>query len=575
MGPGAARRRAGWLAVFPVAIVVLLVGPVIAGLLGSGLPAFGILPALGHAQLSLDPWRELLATPGIGTSVLLSLGTGLASTAIAFLAVVLFMAASSGTRLFRTAALLISPLLSLPHAAAAVGFAFLVAPSGWLMRLVSPWATGFTRPPDLLIVHDPMGLTLTLGLAFKEIPFLWLVALAALPRTDADRSRRLAASLGYGPVTGFLVTVMPRLYPQIRLAVYAVIAFATSNVDVAMILGPTTPPPLGPQLLRLASDPGLLTRLPASAAALTQLAVSLGAIALWRGLEVLAVRAISFVAIRGRRRNGDALAAGLGLIAMVAALAAMIGGVAALVLWSLADHWRFPDALPHRLAPGRWLMRLPDLAEPALNTVLVAGGAVALAVLLVVGTLEAETRRATLARRDDGRRRAYLFVYLPLLVPQVTFLFGLQVFFLAGGVTPDLVAVIAVHLVFVLPYVMLSLSDPWRALDPRYAQVATSLGASSARVFWQVRLPMLLRPVLVAAAVGFAVSIGLYLPTILIGAGRVETVTTQAVALSAGGDRRLLAIVALSQTLLPFLGFALAALVPALAFGGRLRQRAL
>jgi putative thiamine transport system permease protein len=78
-----------------------------------------------------------------------------------------------------------------------------------------------------------------------------------------------------------------------------------------------------------------------------------------------------------------------------------------------------------------------------------------------------------------------------------------------------------------------------------------------------------MRPVLIAAALGFAVSIALYLPTLLIGGGRWPTVTTEAVALASGGDPRLIGATALLQAALPFLGFAVAALVPALLFRNR------
>ncbi len=70
-------------------------------------------------------------------------------------------------------------------------------------------------------------------------------------------------------------------------------------------------------------------------------------------------------------------------------------------------------------------------------------------------------------------------------------------------------------------------------------------------------------------AVGFAVSIGQYLPTLFAGAGRVATVTTEAVALAASADRRLIGVYALLQAILPFAGFALAVLLPGLLF----RQR--
>jgi putative thiamine transport system permease protein len=85
---------------------------------------------------------------------------------------------------------------------------------------------------------------------------------------------------------------------------------------------------------------------------------------------------------------------------------------------------------------------------------------------------------------------------------------------------------------------------------------------------------MLFRPVLTAAALGFAISVGLYLPTLLIGAGRWPTVTTETLALASGGDARLIGATALMQSLLPFLGFLIAALVPAILFRNRRQLRA-
>lgn len=69
-----------------------------------------------------------------------------------------------------------------------------------------------------------------------------------------------------------------------------------------------------------------------------------------------------------------------------------------------------------------------------------------------------------------------------------------------------------------------------------------------------------------AFAVGFAVSVGLYLPTLLIGAGRLPTVTTEAVALAAGGNRRIIGVWAFAQAILPAIGFAIAATAPCLLY---------
>ena len=137
------------------------------------------------------------------------------------------------------------------------------------------------------------------------------------------------------------------------------------------------------------------------------------------------------------------------------------------------------------------------------------------------------------------------------------------------GVDVGRVPVMAAHLIFVLPYVFLSLADPFRAWDSRMGTIANALGASPDGVLWRVRMPMLLRPILTAVAVGLAVSVGQYLATLLIGGGRVQTLTTEAVALSSGGDRRAIGVYGLMQTAAALLPFALALMIPALAWRNR------
>ena len=176
---------------------------------------------------------------------------------------------------------------------------------------------------------------------------------------------------------------------------------------------------------------------------------------------------------------------------------------------------------------------------------------------LVLGCLENEQRRGLTIST-----RALWLLYVPLLVPQVAFLFGSQVLSIQIGIDGTWVALVWSHLLFVLPYVFLSLADHYRALDERYSRTALCLGASPNRVFWRVKLPMLLRPVLFAAAVGFAVSVTQYLPTLFAGAGRFVTLTTEAVSLSAGGDRRVMGVFAFLQAALPLIAFAAALALP-------------
>lgn len=543
-------------------LAILLLGlPVLIGLLGTILPAFGILPALGGTSFSLEPFARLMAIPGILRSATLSLVVGLATSAIALASVMLFVAGWSGTRAFARLQRLVAPLLSVPHAAAAFGLAFLIAPSGFLARLVSPELTGWTTPPDVLIPGDPWGMSLIAGLVVKEIPFLFLITLAALPQVDAQRGRAVVAALGYGRTAGFLLAIWPAIYRQIRLGIFAVIAFSTSVVDVAAILGPTIPPTLSLRLLQWMVDPDLNLRFVAAAGALLQLGVTACALMLWIGLERLGAAIRNRLAASGHRWPSDTPVRAASVLVIIQSTAAALLGLVTLALWSVAGLWTFPDALPQSLTLRGWETTLPRLAGPLRTTLSVAGLSALIAVVVVVLCLAHEDRTG----RRAGRLAMWL-IYLPLIVPQSAFLFGLQHAFIASGLQATRLALVLVHLIFVLPYVFLALSDPWHAFDRRYEQVAAGLGRSRRAIFWRIRMPLLTRAILTAAAIGFAVSVGQYLPTVLIGAGRLTTVTTEAVALASGGNRRIIGIWVFVQMILPFAAFLVATLVPALIF---------
>jgi putative thiamine transport system permease protein len=554
-------RAAPWL------VIALLLAPVVIGVTLTLLPAFGYLPVLGSDAFSLTPWRELLAMPGLGHSVLLSLLAGILTPLLALAIVLSFLAGASGSAVERWLRRLVAPLLAVPHAAAAFGLAFLIAPAGLLARLVSPTLTGWERPPDLLIVNDPWGLSMMLALIVKEVPFLLLMALAALPQCEPTPRVTLARSLGYGPAVAWVLCVLPALYPLLRLPVYAVIAYASATVDVAMILGPTLPATLSVRVLQLFSDPDLSLRFQAAAGAVLQLGVSVLAMGLWRLLEALAALAGRRWLASGQRTHGETLLRHAGRSAVALLLALAVGSLLALLLNAFAGFWRFPDALPGSWTLQTWSRILPEVAAPLGNTLLLAGAAILIAVSLCLAVLEAEGRQ--------GRRLApaLWLLYLPLLVPQIAFVFGLVVATEFLRWTPDVRLVLVAHLLFVLPYVFLSLSEAWRHLDPRWTQLATTLGASPWRCFWRIRLPLLLGPCLSAAAVGLAVSVGQYLATQLPGAGRVPTLTTEAVALAAGGNRGTIAVWALLQAAVPMLGFVLALLVPRLLWRHRLGMR--
>jgi putative thiamine transport system permease protein len=542
----------------PALTLALFFAPVAAGLAGTALPAFGWLPALGGTQLSLEPWRRLLTAPELGSALRLTLTSGLVASVASVAIVVLFCAAAQGTSLFRAIERLLAPLLAVPHAAVALGLAFLLAPSGWIARLLSPWATGWTTPPDAATVQDPLGLALALGLIVKEVPYLLLMTIAATAQLEVKESLAVARSLGYGSMTAWLKAVLPRVYPQIRLPVYAVIAYSLSVVDMAIILGPATPPSLAVLLMRWFADPDLAMRFAAAAGAILQLLLVAGTIAGWAVAEEI-IRRLGRAWIAAGRRGGTAPTLCVVLTTIVLALVAVAAmSFLANAVWSLAERWRYPMALPTEWTFARWEHEGGNLGALIWTTAALGALAASAALGLTLGCLENEQRHGLRVSN-----RGLWLIYTPLLVPQISFLFGLQVLLVGAGLDGGWIGLAWSHLLFVLPYVFLSLADPFRSLDERYARSGRCLGAAPARVFWRIKLPMLRRPILVALAIGFAVSVAQYLPTLFAGAGRFSTLTTEAVGLAAGADRRVIGVYALAQAVLPLLPFALAILLPA------------
>lgn len=555
-------RRLSFFKIAPVTTLLLLTFPVLAGIWGTVVPAFS-----NHA----NGFQEIISWPGLSKALWISFKTGLISTLLSVIIVLLIIAMLQGSRLFNVIERCIAPILAIPHAAAALGLAFLITPSGWIFRMISPWLTGWEVPPDLLILNDPGGWALTFGLVSKEVPFLFLMALGALPQTDMPRRMIVAQSLGAGHLSAFMVGVLPTLYRQLRLPVYAVLTYAMTNVEMAMILGPNLPSTLSVQVVKWMNNPTLLHQGTASAGSLIQLGALLATFGLWRLLEKGSALFLLYVTYNAKRALwADGIARISAISGGVICSGALILGLLGLALWSFTKSWQFPDVLPESYSVNVWFRSAAGLFETTITTLKIALLSTFCAITLTISCLEAEHR----FNLSTGTRALWI-IYIPLIIPGVAFLPGLQLFALYAGVEGNWYAVAFAHLVFVLPYVFLSLAPPYREWDTKIADIGASLGASSNRILWRLRLPMLIGPILTATAVGMAVSIGQYLPSLLIGGGRVETITTEAIALSSGGNRRLVGVYVLLQMILPTIFFALALLVPALAFKNRqmIRQR--
>jgi putative thiamine transport system permease protein len=518
--------------------VLLIMTPLLPGLYWALAPALevSVWRALWH-----DPQWPLALRSSLISSVL---STWLAGVVAVGLATLLYPG-QGWLRLQRRLPL----LLSVPHAAFAVGLFFLIAPSGWLARAVAHFV-GWTSPPDWVTVHDPYAFSLALALAIKESWFLlWMLA-AVLGEQVVTRQMVMARSLGYSRTQAWRLILWPQVLPRLAWPLLAVFAYGLSVVDMAIILGPSTPPTLAVLVWRWLTDPDPSVQALGSAASMVLLGLLV--------LGVLAVRALWYL---GKRRQSypsgqRQVATHWHRLRLQTPLVwTGYAVVAVLLLWSVAQSWFFPALLPSAVSLDTW--QQADW-RPFWTTLWLAAAASLLCLPTVLIWLE------------WGPQRLTGWLYLPLIVPALPLVAAQYAALLHLQLDGSALALLWSHLLWVLPYMVLTLIGPYRAFDQRLLTSARTLGEARWRACLRVKWPILARPILATLAVGFAVSVAQYLPTLFAGGGRFVTVTTEAVALSAGGNRRVLAVQALLQIALPMAAFALAA---ATAYGlGRHRK---
>ena len=521
--------------------------PLAAGISGTVLPALGWFPALGARSFSTDPLLTFLATPGLMRAVILSLTTGLTASFLSFIAsFALIVALSSRTPTHLVRAIM-GALIAVPHSTMAIGILFLLAPSGWLMRIVSPELTGFLRPPVSGILPDLEFYGLIVALMAKEIPFLFLVSMAVLATRPAAQLANIGRSLGYRHDASIWLLVMPEIYRGIRLPLAAVLVFSVSIVDMPLVLGPGLPPPLAVLVLYGFEDSDLLARLPAAAGAALQAGLAMAALVIWRIGEVVTSHILWRWRRRGWRRCLPRVASHI--IAGMAGLPVIAGilGLVAVCLWSITTSWFFPDALPAVISLEP-LSRVRNLM-PALASTLIAGG---------IGTILATAVSLLVLQSGLVIRigaSLHWMICIPLLLPQISILTGLQMMMLWTRLDGTWLAMIWLHMLFILPYAWLVIAPAHAAIDPRYNRVAASLGKGAWHRFHSITLPLLTPTLTTVLFLGMSVSAALYLPSLFAGGGRITTITVEAVALAAGGSRQMAGLAAMVQLAIPLVTF--------------------
>ncbi|MGH9269800.1 MAG: ABC transporter permease [Ilumatobacteraceae bacterium] len=359
-----------------------------------------------------------------------------------------------------------------------------------LALLPAGWERGV---PAILAAHVTFNLAVvvrTVGAVWQHLP----------PDLEAA-----AATLGASPWRTWWAVTMPLLRPAILAAAAIVFVFTFTSFGIVRVLGDAGTSTIEVEVWRRATQLGDIGA--AATLAVTQL-ILIGVLVGWsswqqrRHSRALDLRPLAR-RVRPRRGRQRALVA----VTAVATAGVVVAPLIALVLrsvrnragWSLAAWQRLGDA---EVRPG---VRLGvDPLSAIVNSLRTAALATVFAVTIGALAALAITASRRLGRLLDAG------LMLPIATSAVTIGFGILITFDQPPVdwrASPLIVPIGQALVAV-PFVVRIALPVLRGVDPRLHEAASTLGASPTRAWREVTLAHLRRPLLLAAGLAAAISLG-------------------------------------------------------------------
>ncbi|MGR3696853.1 MAG: ABC transporter permease [Roseovarius sp.] len=164
-----------------------------------------------------------------------------------------------------------------------------------------------------------------------------------------------------------------------------------------------------------------------------------------------------------------------------------------------------------------------DAVMRAFRTSLVLG----LMTALISTTLGILASLALVRYNIPGRNAITTLLIAPILVPEVVLAVALLLFLNWLGIGKSFALLLAGHVIFTLPFVILVVQARLVSIKRDVEEAALSLGASPVQTFFAVTLPLMLPAVAAGALFAFTISFDDITGTLFWKPGGVETVPTQ------------------------------------------------
>jgi putative spermidine/putrescine transport system permease protein len=232
----------------------------------------------------------------------------------------------------------------------------------------------------------------------------------------------------------------------------------------------------------------------------------------------------------------------------------IFGPLANLLLWTVAEKWYFPHALPLQYGFSSWTRVFASrggATESLTNSLLVA------AITVVVSLLLAIPAGYALARMRLPLRGLILLAFLiPQAFPNLTVYVNIARIFYELRLNGTIPGVVLVHVSHGLVYAVWIATAAFSAIETGLEQAARSVGAGALRAFRDITLPLAAPGLMASAIFVFLESLDEFTGSYFVGAPDVNMLPLLLYTAAAGGNYQIASITAL-LLLVPSLAFML------------------
>jgi putative thiamine transport system permease protein len=222
-------------------------------------------------------------------------------------------------------------------------------------------------------------------------------------------------------------------------------------------------------------------------------------------------------------------------------------GIVNALFWGLGDQWYFPNIFPDNYTFDHLVTFLHENKSIMFISLFIA---------IIVSLTSIITIVVWLEMCDYlSFQHKYLesLIFIPLFIPQISFLIGVQTFLIKIGFQSYLIALIAIEILYVIPYCFILLGPALRGVDKDFISIGASLGKNRVERLFFIKIPLITSSLLTSFGIGIIISLSLYTPVYFIGAGRITTLTVEALNLAISSSRQDLGVATAFQIIIPIL----------------------